>query len=137
MSERLKAMLIRQEGVRLRLYTDSAGKLTIGIGRCIEDVGISLEEAHYLLDNDIMNATIDAQKLHVFSMLDPVRQDVLVNLVFNMGLRTVQGFKKCLAALEAGNWNEAAAELRDSKWSMQVGNRAIELTAMIRTGVYP
>lgn len=137
MSDQLKAMLIRQEGVRLRLYQDSVQKkLTIGVGRNIEDVGISLEEAHFLLDNDIMNATIDAQKLHAFTMLDPVRQDVLVDMVFNMGLRTVQGFTRMLAALEAGNWNEAAAEMRDSHWATQVGNRAIVLANMVRTGVY-
>jgi lysozyme len=137
MSDQLRAMLIRQEGLRLKPYRDTVGKLTIGVGRNIEDDGISEAEAYALLDNDIITHTLQAQKLPVFQSLDSVRQDVLIDMVFNMGLPRVMGFKKMLAALAVGDWNEAAAEMRCSKWAEQVGNRAIELAAMISSGQYP
>jgi len=132
----LRAMLIRQEALKLKPYRDSVGKLTIGVGRNLDDTGISEAEAYMMLDNDIVTYTTEAKNLAVFAHLDSVRQDVLVNMVFNMGLPRVQGFKKMLAALEAGDWNVASAEMLDSKWASQVGNRALELAAMIRTGAY-
>jgi lysozyme len=136
MSDKLRAMLIRQEGLRLKPYRDSVGKLTIGVGRNLDDDGIEESEAYTMLDNDIVKHTIDAQKLDVFVSLDPVRQDVLIDMVFNMGLSRVQGFKMMLAALAAGNWHEAANQMLDSKWATEVGNRALELAEMIRTGAY-
>jgi|SRR6185295_18131892 len=137
MSDQLRAMLIRQEGLRLKPYVDAVGKWTVGVGRNITDRGIREAEAYFMLDNDIAEAAAEAIKLPAFHLLDPVRQDVLINMIFNMGLPRVQGFKKMLAALEKNDWQEAAAEMRDSKWAMQVGNRAIELAAMIRSGSYP
>jgi len=137
MSDQLRAMLVRHEGLQLKPYKDSVGKLTIGVGRNLEDDGISERESYMLLDNDIMSHTIDAQKLPVFTALDPVRQDVLIDMVFNMGIRRVQGFKKMLAALSVKDWEEAAAEMRSSKWAVQVGARARELAAMMQKGEYP
>jgi len=127
---------MRQEGLRLKLYKDSVGKLTIGIGHCIEDDGITEAMANFILDEDIALHRAQASSLPMFYSLDPVRQDVLVNMVFNMGLPRVKGFVKMLAALADQDWEEAASEMRDSKWAMQVGNRAIELAQMIRTGEY-
>ena len=137
MSDQLRAMLVRHEGLQLKPYKDSVGKLTIGVGRNLEDDGISERESYMLLDNDIMSHTIDAQKLPVFTALDPVRQDVLIDMVFNMGIRRVQGFKKMLAALSVKDWEEAAAEMRSSNWAVQVGARARELAAMMQKGEYP
>lgn len=136
MTEQLKAMLIGQEGLRLKPYRDSVGKLTIGVGRNLEDVGISEQEAMVMLDADISKSLTDAQTFHWFHNLDSVRQDVLVDMIFNMGLVRVLGFHKMLAALQAGDWNTAANEMLDSKWATQVGNRALELAKMIRTGEY-
>lgn len=129
-------MLIRQEGLRLKPYTDLAGKLTIGVGRNLTDNGILESEAYAMLDNDIITATLEAQKLPCFVLLDEVRQDVLIDMVFNMGLPRVMGFVKMLKALADRNWNEAADQMIESRWAMQVGNRAQELAAMIRSGVY-
>lgn len=136
MSAQLRAMLVRHEGIRLKPYRDTVGKLTIGVGRNIEDRGISSDEAELMLDNDIVDHTREAQRLACFVKLDPVRQDVLIDMVFNMGLPRVQGFKKFLVALEQGDWLRAKAEMLDSKWASQVGNRAIELAKMIETGAY-
>jgi len=136
-NDKLRAMLVRQEALRLRLYKDSQGKLTIGIGRNIEDRGIRESEAYFMLDNDIDEAIAECQKLPFFTELDPVRQDVLIDMVFNMGLPRVKGFVRMLSALSDHNWEEAAEEMMESKWAMQVGNRAIELAQMVRTGAYP
>lgn len=137
MSDQLRAMLIRQEGLRLRLYKDSVGKLTIGVGCNIEDEGITEAAAYFILDEKIQKCRAEAQTLPVFNGLDPVRQDVIIDMLFNLGLPRLQGFKQMLAALGTGDWNEAAIQMRDSKWAMQVGNRAIELAQMIRLGEYP
>jgi lysozyme len=137
MSDQLRAMLIRQEGLKLKPYRDSVGKLTIGVGRNLDDDGILEQEAYVMLDNDIARHTLDAQKISVFSSLDPVRQDVLVNMVFNMGLPRVLGFKNMIAALSSQDWEEAAQEMLSSRWATQVWHRAEELAQMIRTGAYP
>lgn len=129
-------MIKKHEGFRAKPYQDSVDKTTIGWGRNLSDDGISVEEASLLLENDIFAHTLDAQKIPVFVKLDPVRQDVLISMVFNMGLPRVLWFKKMLAALEAGDWDEAAAEMLSSRWSSQVGNRALELAKMIKTGAY-
>lgn len=136
MSDQLRAMLIRQEGIRLKPYVDTVGKTTIGCGRNLTDNGIEESEAYMMLDNDIIKATLEAQKLPMFTKLDPVRQDVLINMAFNLGLPRLKHFVKMLAALSDGNWEEAAIQMQDSKWAMQVGNRAIELAVMIRSGEY-
>ncbi len=133
----LKEMLERQEGRRNKMYLDSEGIPTIGIGHNLRDRPLSDRVIDAIYEDDLLDHTLDAQKLQVFVKLDPVRQDVLINMVFNMGLVRVQGFVKMLAALEAGDWNEAANQMLDSKWAMQVGNRAQELAKMIRTGTYP
>lgn len=136
MTQLLKDMILRHEGMRLKLYKDSVGKTSIGVGRNLDDRGITRAEARIMLDNDIMDHTLDAQKIPVFVKLDQVRQDVLIDMVFNMGLPRVLAFKKMLAALEAADWQEASLQMRDSKWATQVGNRALELSKMIETGAY-
>lgn len=132
----LKDMLVRHEGLRLKPYRDTVGKLTIGVGRNLDDNGISAEEAMLMLDADIVDHSREAQKLPVFVKLDMVRQDVLIDMTFNLGLPRLQGFKKFLAALEARDWPQAAKEMLDSKWATQVGSRATELARMIETGAY-
>lgn len=129
-------MLIRHEGLRLKPYKDSVGKLTIGVGRNLDDVGISEAEAMFLLDHDIDAARAEAQKFVWFSKLDNVRQDVIVSMVFNLGMTRLLGFKNTLKAVEAGNWEAAAKGMLDSKWAKQVGKRADELAQMMVTGSY-
>lgn len=136
MSNELRAMLIRQEGLRLKPYVDSVGKTSIGVGRNLTDNGILESEAYAMLDNDIAMHTAEAVKLPVFANLDSVRQDVLIDMVFNMGLPRVLGFKHMLAALAAKDWDGAADQMLESKWATQVGNRARELAQMVRTGTY-
>lgn len=136
MIELLEKMLVRHEGLRLRPYQDSVGKTTIGVGRNLDDVGISEPEAMLLLSNDIARAKLDAEKFVWFHKIDSVRQDVIVSMVFNMGLPRVLGFKNMLHAIEIGNWVETQKHMLDSKWAKQVGKRADELAQMMLIGEY-
>jgi lysozyme len=135
---RLKLQLVRNEGIRLKPYHDSVGKLTIGIGRNLDDVGITNLEAKMLLENDIERVE-SALRVHLplYSSLDDVRQRVLMDMAFNMGVEGLLGFHKMLAALAAGDVATAKAEMLNSKWAKQVGIRAIRLAEMIETGQDP
>lgn len=133
----LRAQLIRDEGMRLKPYQDSVGKLTIGCGRNLTDKGISLLEADVLLDHDITEAAAEVTAAFPWSVtgLDDVRREALINMVFNLGIGGVQKFTKALKALEVQDWTTAAKEMLDSKWAQQVGTRAQRLADQITTGV--
>jgi lysozyme len=134
--ERLRKMLVLEEGVKLRLYVDTKGKRTIGIGRNLDDVGISKAEAEFMLTNDIIERTGTLPKvLPWIDTLDVVRQTVLVDLSF-MGISSLLTFKKMLDALKSGDFERAAAELADSKWARDdvQPSRSFRLITMIRTG---
>jgi lysozyme len=123
------------EGVKLKPYKCSAGKLTIGVGKNIEDNGITLEEAEYLLQNDIAEAT--RQLLHAFPWMvdfNDARISAMINFTFNVGIGTVKKFENTLSYMQSGEWDKAADEMMDSRWARQVGNRAVEVTEQIRTG---
>ena len=132
---RLVDQLKKHEGLRLTPYKCTADKLTIGIGRNLEDVGISEHEAEMLLKNDIDRAT--KQLLLFFPWvadLDSVRKAALINFTFNVGIGTVKKFVKAMSFLEAKEYDKAALEFLSSRWASQVGKRATEITEQIRTG---
>jgi lysozyme len=127
--------LIRDEGLELKPYMCPAGKLTIGIGRNIEDVGISEQEALYLLQNDIECCINDLHKMGIQSIdITPNRWCALVNMRFNLGPSRFRQFKKMLAAIHQREFGKAADEMMDSKWAKQVEGRAERLEKMIREG---
>ena len=134
--ERIKEQLVRHEGLRLKPYRCTAGKLTIGIGRNLDDRGISQTEAYVLLDNDIQNC--EKQLLgeipEIYNGLDEVRKSVLLNMCFNLGINGLLGFNNTLAFIGAGDWERAANGMLASKWAKQVGRRAIELSELMRKG---
>jgi len=128
---------MRHEGFRQFPYKDTVGKLTIGVGRNLDDVGISEDEAAHLLENDILVARNELLfAFPAFSQMQPVRQDALTNMVFNMGITRFKGFKNMIAALVEQNYQLAADEMLDSKWARQVGSRADELAYQMRTNSY-
>jgi lysozyme len=134
---RLREMLVRHEGVRLKPYRCSAGKITIGVGRNLEDVGITHFEAMALLSGDMERVVKEAvNSFPWFQSLSVVRQDVVLNMIFNLGIHRFQGFHKMISAIVRGNFEEAAQEMLASKWSDQVGIRALELARMMRTNIY-
>ena len=132
---KLKAELIRDEGLRLKPYRCTAGKLTIGVGRNLDDVGLADEEAKYLLKTDIDRAMdgLDRNVPWWRSMTD-ARRRALVNMCFNLGWPRLSQFKNMLAHLQAGDFERAAAEALDSRWAQQVGERSERIAALIREG---
>ena len=132
----IQQMLIIDEGIRLKPYKDTVGKLTIGVGRNLDDVGISEDEALYLLNNDIKKAKEDVKKVfgEMFHELDPVRQAVLIDMMFNLGLPRFLGFKKFIQAVKERDFSKASQEMLDSRWARQVKSRAERLSYMMRTG---
>jgi len=129
--------LRRHEGVKNTLYKCTSDKWTIGVGRNLEDVGLSEEEIDFLLLNDIIR-TKDLMDNYMpwHKDLDEVRQEALINFVFNVGIGTAMKFKNGMLSLEEGDYPSAAAHMLDSAWAKQVGDRAIEITQMIETGEY-
>ena len=126
------------EGERLKPYRCTAGKLTIGVGRNLEDRGISREESAMLLANDIVNEERELLRaLPWVATLDEVRQRVLLDMSFNLGLVGLLAFKNTLAAIEAGEYQRAASMMLDSRWAKQVGQRAERLSRMMATGKTP
>lgn len=133
----LAAELIKKhEGLRLLPYKCTAGKLTIGYGRNLEDNGISQYEAEEMLNNDIQRCYSQLVKLHCWNKLDEVRQAVLLDMCYNLGIVRLKNFKKMLGALEVGAYNRAAAEMLNSKWAAQVKSRATELAKIMQKGAY-
>ncbi len=133
--ETLVAELIRDEGVELKPYRCTAGKLTIGVGRNLDDRGITRDEASYLLKNDIALCEKDLDRIVPnWRNLSDARQRVLVNMVFNLGAARFAGFQKFIANLRLGDFKAAAREMMDSSWSKQVGQRAVRLRDMMEKG---
>ena len=135
--DKLKALLKRHEGWRNHPYEDNTGVLSIGVGRNLDDRGLSDEEVTFLLYNDIYLSQSELmQTFDWFEFLNEARQDAIISMHFNLGLTRLLKFKKTLAALSDGDFLTASEEMLDSKWADQVGQRAIELSAMVRTGRY-
>jgi len=138
----LKVMLKLDEGPgpmingRHMMYKDSVDLWTVGFGRNIQERGLSPEEAEFLLDNDIIDAIKECHSFDWFNNLDDVRQTVVVDMVYNMGLPRFSGFKKTIKLISDHRFEEAASEMMDSKWARQVGVRAVRLSQMMSSGEY-
>ena len=137
MSDRQKLVdqLMQHEGLRLKQYMDSVGKMTIGCGRNLTDVGISQAEAMILLDHDIDLAIGDCATFPWFVTLDAVRQRVMIDLRFNLGPRRLRSFKRFLRLMAESDYAAAAGALRDSLWYRQVRSRGVRLVRMMATGL--
>ena len=136
MNECWKAYIRRYEGLCLKPYVCPAGHLTIGYGHNLEN-GIPPKIAEELLQADLSYAQMEVGGTLPWSnQLDQVRQFVLVDMCFNMGLAKLLTFKKFLAALEKKDYPTAAREMLNSHWAGQVGRRAQELAEMMKTGEY-
>lgn len=142
----LRKELERDEGVIRKVYTDSQGHLTCGIGFNLDvhplPPGITFPLSDEEIDT-LFNITInDVEKgldtyLSWWRDLDEVRQRVLMNMTFNLGIHGLLAFKNTLAAIKDGEYALAADNMKKSLWYSQVGQRAIRLCEAIRTGVMP
>lgn len=128
--------LISHEGWRNHLYKCPADKWTIGVGYNIEERGLP----DYIITL-LLNDTIEESKRELGLVFDPwtglsqARQEVLINMMFNLGRPRFSKFVKFWAAMEKQDYETAADEMLDSKWAKQVRNRAIELADKMRVGV--
>lgn len=133
--QKLLDQLIRHEGIRLRPYRDARGRLAIGVGRALEDVGLTRSEAVTLLAGDVQRVKTELEKrLPFFNNLDAVRQRVLIDIAFASGTMALLKLRPLLTALHAGDWDWAANEIRDAQWAAVVPARIIELAEMMRSG---
>jgi lysozyme len=150
--------LIDHEGMVLTVYKDSLGIDTVGIGRNLKDRGISKEEleymdipnmdavyehgiseadARYLAMNDIKIVENELCRIHpCVEDLDAVRQLVLMDMAFNMGVPRLSKFKKMWNAIHEGQFENASLEMMDSRWARQVGRRAGILSKAMKTGEF-
>jgi len=125
-------LLIHHEGLRTKPYLCSAGKLTIGVGRNLEANGVSVDEAIGLMRNDLARCRGELDKSGFGNDIGLVRQTVLRNMLFNLGLTRFFQFEKMLMAVQAKDWERVAAEMLNSEWARQVGDRATRLAEMMR-----
>ena len=131
----LEDQLIDHEGLELKPYHCTADKLTIGVGRNIQDRGITEDEARYLLKNDIKIVEDELlTRQPVVAGLDSVRQRVLVDMGFNLGLPILMKFQNMWSAIENEDYHEAARQMMDSRWADQVGRRAERLAQAMSSG---
>jgi lysozyme len=136
--EKLRNLLIRHEGKRSMPYRCTMGRLTIGVGHNLEARPLSDLVQMMILDEDIdwtLKACVDA--FAWFNSVDMVRQDVVVDMAFQIGIEGLKEFKNFCAAMSAQNYEKAAEEMMSSRWAKQTPNRALELQTMMRSGKYP
>ena len=127
------------EGVVYEVYLDHLGYPTFGIGHLIIEgdaehgsaVGTTITEERvkecFEKDLDIAVSECEALFGDNWNNYPGELQEVLVNMMFNMGRGRLGGFKKFIAAINESDWNKASIEMMDSRWATQVGNRAIRL----------
>ena len=125
------------EGYSRTVYRCTAGRQTIGFGRNLDDVGISRDEAEWLLKRDIDRAVGSLRTEPYWLDLSEVRQAVLIDMVFNLGWSGFAKFSRLRMALGRKDFDAAANEMRDSQWFKQVGTRSQRLCVMMRSGLWP
>lgn len=135
--------LVRQlrgdEGIEPCAYQDHLGYWTIGVGRLIDrrkkGAGLRPAEIDFMLSNDIADRVAElGRRLPWFSRLDPVRQGVLLNMSFQLGVDGLLGFQQTLGAVERGNYEAAAKHMLESRWAKQTPARAQRMAQQMRTG---
>lgn len=143
--ERLKKQLVKDEGKSLKVYKDHLGYLTVGIGHLIvesdpEEIRnlalgdkITEEQCNDLFMQDLAKAIADAKIVFdpVWDTFPDIVQEVVINMLFNLGRPRFFKFKKTILAIYEGRFEDAAVEMLDSKWAKQVPNRANRLSAQM------
>jgi lysozyme len=150
--DKLIEQIKRHEGYRKRMYLCTAGKETIGYGYNLKanplhlssleignayKNGMNEVEAERLLKLMVSKCVDQLEEaIPVINRIDMVRQDILINMTYNMGLIGLLKFKKMLLALKKKDYKQASIEMLNSKWKDDVGNRAQELATQMLTGAY-
>lgn len=126
----IEEQVAAHEGYRHKPYRCTNNKLTIGYGRNIESVGISMSEARVLLRNDIDDCVNDCFAIFSnFEVFSRSRKWALIDMRFNLGYSGFRRFRKMIAAIHAGDWETAA---KDSNWFHQVGLRGPYIVSLLK-----
>lgn len=137
----LRSLLVLHESRVPYAYQDSLGFWTIGVGHLIDKRrGGKLpdEIIDALLSYDIAEVQTElAAALPGIAALDEVRQAVIIDMCFNMGIHNLLGFQQFLIDIHKQDYAAAAAEMLKSRWATQVGDRADRLSKMMKTGTWP
>lgn len=145
-NSKIITLLIKHEGLRLKVYDDETsrsilpstmvhGHPTIGIGRCLDLRGITEEEAVFLANNDVNDCySMADSSFGWFRDLSDTRQQVIISMIFNMGLGKFKKFIGVIGAIEDENFDLASRHMLESLWARQVGQRAEDLSEMMRHG---
>lgn len=137
MDQRLLESLMKHEGLRLEAYQDTEGVWTIGYGRNLQELEIDSAQATNWLIEDAKTASVLASNFPCWPKLDTqARQNVFIEMCYNLGPPRLSRFTSMIAAIEAQDWSTVAKEMLNSKWAKQVGQRAINLAALMYSGSY-
>ena len=140
---RLRVEIENDEGCKYEVYLDHLGLPTCGIGHLIlesdpeycEPVGtaVSEERVKELFDKDCQVVIDECKILYPnFDTLPEEVQQIIANMMFNMGRPRLSKFKGMKAGVDVRDWNKAADEMVDSRWYRQVTNRAERLVKRMR-----
>lgn len=133
MRKKLKALLIKHEGYAEKIYFDSRGNPSIGIGRNLKGRGALPDEIELMFNNDIDYFYNELKQFKWFNEINEARQVALIDICFS-GINTFLSFTKMIDALSAKCFNSAANEILESKYAKQVGERANDIAKIIVTG---
>lgn len=135
--DRLTEQLKTHEGFRGEPYKDSVGKITIAFGRNLDDQPLTKREGEYLLYSSLLKIYDELVSTKpVVKHLEGARLVAIVDMAYNLGVPKLCGFKRMWSAIERGDWPDAADEAMDSRWSIQVGQRALKIANMLHTGQF-
>ena len=139
---KLDALIKGHEGLRLAVYKDTVGVLTVGYGHALhENSPITRAAADALYEGDIVIVAQEYDRMVRDGAFPPdlseVRRAVLMDMLFNLGRPRLLKFKNFLVALKLGDWLGAVRHMKASLWARQVGSRAERLTAMMETNLWP
>ena len=143
-SERLLESVKKHEGYRNKVYLDTLGKRTVGVGHlCVEDCcmdGVEYEE-EFLMDilkKDLQEAIRGAKELmeeHDCADIDERAEEIIIEMVFQLGRTGVKKFRNMWKALAEHNYIGASFEMLDSKWAKQTPNRAKDMADQMKACV--
>lgn len=115
---------------------DDRGNLTVGFGRNLTSNPLTKAEGAYLMQKPVSDLERDLDRLLPWwRNLNDVRQEVLANMCYNLGIKTLSAFTRMLFAAKIGDFALAAYEMRNSTWARQVGRRAERLAHEMETGL--
>jgi len=138
--QKLVLSIKENEGLKLKPYRCTEGKLTIGYGRNLEHNGISENEALEMLVNDVVSikkalaSSLNFERAISFINLPDHVQNVLVEMAYQMGVNGLLKFRKTLSFVKNGQYEKASIEMLNSKWARQTPNRAKKLSNLMKGG---